>query len=257
MDLQTLVSCDRFSSMIRRNISIRELVFCSLGLAGTTVVVSCSGADNGGFGGGGEHVDIVEDSGRHVGTGDTDTNNSTGTDTSGQGTETTTTFPDTGLFGDTGVIEPQIEGTGYGRGDTAYNLIAPDHNYVEWQLHSQIGEVVVLLIGDGYDPNFTAMSGELEGLEAKYGIETAALLLSDIYEAPADLYDAGAWAASHSVPTVLYDPSPERTLQLEWAPIVRPQIFVVDADMTIFWTNGGYTALTQLEEKVEDLVYGN
>ena len=243
--------------MIRRNITIRKLVFCSLCLSSALVVASCSGANTGGFGGGGEHVDIVEDTGKHTGSNDTDTATTTETDTS---TQTIDTSVDTGVSedtGDTGVTEPAIEGTGYGRGDTAYNLIAPDQNDMEWQLHSQIGEVIVLLIGDGYETNFTTISGYLGGLESKYGIETAALLLSDLYESPADLYDADLWATSHAVPTVLYDPSPERALQLEWAPIVRPQLFIIDSEMTIFWTNSGYTALTQLEEKVEDLVYGN
>ena len=181
MDLQTLGSCGRFFSMIRRNITIRKLVFCTLGLSGAAIVASCSGANTGGFGGGGEHVDIVEDTGKHTGSNDTDTDTAT-TTTTDTGTSVTDTSIDTGDTGDTGVTEPAIEGTGYDRGDTAHNLIAPDQNDIEWQLHSQIGEVIVLLIGDGYDSNFTTMSGYLGGLESKYGIETAALLLSDLYE---------------------------------------------------------------------------
>tara|TARA_B110000037_G_scaffold220751_1_gene289508 strand:+ start:916 stop:1647 length:732 start_codon:yes stop_codon:yes gene_type:complete len=243
--------------MIIGNISFGNLVLRAAGFAGVALVVSCSGADKGGFGGGGEHVDIIEDTGKNTGSVDTETST---TDTSVQTTDTAATTvdtSDTGDTADTGTTEPQIEGTGYDRGDIAYDLVAPDQNDDEWKLHSQIGEVIVLLIGDGYDPNFTTMSGYLGELESKYGIETAALLLSDLYEAPADLYDADAWATSHSAPTVLYDPSAERSLQLEWAPIVRPQLFVIDTEMTIFWINSGYTALTQLEEKIEDLVYGN
>jgi len=248
--------------MIRRNISKSELVLCSLALAGAGLTVSCSGAEGGGFGGGGEHVDIIEDTDDDTDQGGNDTSSSTQTTDTGTPTQTTDTSTstqtiDTGDSGDTGATEPQIEGTGYGRGDVAYNLTAPDQEDDEWQLYSQLGEVVVLIIGDGYDSNFTTMSGYMGGLESKYGIQTAALLLADIYESPADQYDADAWATTHSAPTVLYDPSAERALQLEWAPIVRPQLFVIDSEMNIFWTNSGYTAITQLEEKVEDLVYGN
>ena len=215
---------------------------------------ACGGASNTGFGGGGNHVDPVQDTGPWETSETTDTTDTT--DTTGDTTDTSTT-------GETGTTDsatdtatgPVIEGTGYDRGDVAYDLVAPDQNEVEWSLHSHYGGVVLLVIGDGYDPLFTDISKYLGEMETKYGIETAALLLSDPHEAAADVEDAVLWADTYHVPTVLFDPSAGRDLQMEWAPIVRPLLLLIDDEMVIAWKNTGSTSQTQIEEKIEDLVY--
>jgi hypothetical protein len=219
-----------------------------LPLASLGLIWACVQKGDDGFGGRGTPLDPVTD------TGPWNAPDDTGTDTADPDTGTDTADPDTGTdSGDTG--EPVIVGTGYSKGDTAFNLEAMDQDEDPWKLHDQLGQVVVVVLGEAWDSRFNTISAYLKDLEDKYGIVTAPLLLADNTEVAADEEDATEWANFHGLDTVLWDPSVERAIQLDWAPLVRPRLFLINEEMEIRWVSEGITNEVQLSEKIEDILY--
>jgi len=219
-------------------------------LGATTIGLlwACAQNEDDGFGGSGTPRDPVTDTGPWVApdTGETDTATS---DTATPDTQNSDTAVDTG---DTA---PVIVGTGYAKGDTAYNLEAPDQYQNEWSLHAQLGKIVVVVFGEAWDSRFNSICAYLPELEAKYGIVGVPVLLTDISETAADDKDAAELAIIHSLNTVLWDPSIERALQTDWAPLVRPRLFLINEEMEIRWVSEGITNQVQLAEKIEDILF--
>ena len=81
------------------------------------------------------------------------------------------------------------------------------------------------------------------------------VVLTNNDEMPADEEDALAWSTTYGLDTVLWDPSTERAIQTEWAPIVRPRLFLINEEMEIRWVNEGITNEVQLSEKIEDILF--
>lgn len=225
-----------------------------LGTATITLLWACAQKSDDGFGSGGTPRDPVTDTGPWVAP-DTDT----ATDTGNQDTANPdTNEPDTDTAadtGDTGDTAPVIVGTGYAKGDTAYDLLAPDQDEDDWSLHAQFGKVVVVVFGEAWDSRFNTICAYLPDLEAKYGIVAVPVLLTDMSETPADDEDATELATLHSLDTVLWDPSVERALQTDWAPLVRPRLFLINEEMEIRWVSEGITNSVQLSEKIEDILF--
>jgi len=230
--------------------SLHKSLLCTI--CSASIIWACARNDDDGFGGGGAPIDPVTDTGPWYGTDDTGSDTAS-PDTSGPDTaDTDTADTDTG---DTGDTAPVIIGTGYSKGDTAFNLEAKDQDEDDWSLHAQYGNIVVLVLGEAWDSRFVSISAYLKSLEKKYGIVAAPVLLTDSTETPADEEDAEAWADLYDLDPVLWDPSVERAIQLEWAPLVRPRLFLIDEEMKIQWVNEGATNEVQLKEKIEDLVF--
>ena len=219
---------------------------CTLVL--TLLFLGCDKDD--GFGADGNRVEPPNDTGPF----NTNTGDDTGSDTTDTdpGTVDTADSADTADSGDTGL---GIEGTGYKRGDVAYNLIAPDQDDDDWALYGQYGRVIILTFGDATDPNFQEISGWLGSLGSQYGIATAAFLLTDSNMTQADVDAAESWSDTHSLPTVLYRPTDGSVSTASWAS-TPPMTYVIDQEMVIDWTNQGNTEQGQIEDKVKDLVLG-
>lgn len=217
-----------------------------------TLLWACAQKNDDGFGGSGTPLDPVTDTGPWYSsdTGDTDTANP---DTATPDTNDTDTGIDTGT--DTGDTAPVIIGTGYSKGDTAFDLQALDQTERDWSLHEQFGNVVVVVFGEAWDSRFNTICAYLQDLETKYGIVVAPVLLTDISETPADDEDATEFATTHNLDTVLWDPSVERALQTDWAPLIRPRLFLIDEEMEIKWVSEGITNEVQLSEKIEDIIF--
>lgn len=230
-----------------RSILSPSLVFSTSVL---TLFWACAQKNDDGFGGGGTPFDPVTDTGPWVtqDTADSDTGNP---DTASPDTNDTDTAADTG---DTADTAPEIIGTGYSKGDTAFNLKAIDQSEKDWALHDQFGKVVVVVFGEAWDSRFNSICTYLQDLEDQYGIVVAPVLLSDSFENPADDEDATDFATTHGLDTVLWDPSIERALQIDWAPLIRPRLFLIDEEMEIKWVSEGITNEVQLAEKIEDII---
>ena len=222
--------------------------------SGLTLLWACTQKGNGGFGGGGSSFDPVTDTGLWYSSEDTGETGDTGAspDTS-SGSDTGETDSDTAS--DTGETGPVIEGTGYAKGDIAYNLSAKDQDEDDWSLHDQYGTVTVVVFGEAWDSRFQSISSYLAELEKTYDVKTFPVLLTNNDEMPADEEDAEAWSTTYELDTVLWDPSTERAVQTDWAPIVRPRLFLINDEMEIRWVNEGITNEVQLSEKIEDMLF--
>ena len=221
--------------------------------SGLTLIWACAQKGDGGFGGGGSSFDPVTDTGPWYSeddtgsdTGETDSEDDTGSDTGETDADTSS---------DTGETGPVIEGTGYAKGDIAYNLVAKDQDEDDWSLHDQYGTVTVVVFGEAWDSRFQSICSYLAELEETYGVSTAPVVLTNNDEMPADEEDALAWSLTYGLDTVLWDPSTERAIQTDWAPLVRPRLFLINEEMEIRWVNEGITNEVQLSEKIEDILF--
>ena len=137
-------------------------------------LAACSGeTDSTEFGGGGGRVDQQPAGGDEgdgtSGDGGSGSGSGSGSDAgSGSGGASSGAGSDGGGSGasDSGDTGFSIQGTGYGEGDTAYDLIATDGAGNKWSLHAQYGAKIVLVVGNAYNRQVTDMldyMGELDG----------------------------------------------------------------------------------------------
>ncbi len=179
------------------------------------------------------------------------------------GEPTDTSEPDSGESGDdtgsvvidtgeedTGVV---IEGTGYSRSDTAYDLLASDQSGSPFSLHALYGSPVVLLVGDLYDARTTDTLTSMGALVSSHGDKHfVALIGQDEGTSHCDQECAASVAATYGIPTVLYD-SPGLGVYTTWAQSNAPRLYIIDAEMKITWVNFGSTTESQLDDKLDDL----
>jgi hypothetical protein len=181
-------------------------------------------------------------------TGDAD---DTGSDDTADPSDDTgeTIIEDTGE--DTGVV---IEGTGYARGDTAYDLLATDHIGSPFSLHALVGSPVVLLIGDLFDARATDTLTAMGSLTGEHpDTHFVALIGQDASTVYCDQVCAAGVAADYGIPTVLSDPSPALGVYTTWAQGNAPRLYIIDSEMEITWVNFGSTPAAQLDDKLDDL----
>lgn len=156
---------------------------------------------------------------------------------------------DTG--GDTGFV---IEGTGYGRGDTAYDLLTTDHTGSPFSLHELYGAPVVLLVGDLYDARATDTLTAMASLTGEHGDKYfVALIGQDASTTHCDAECAAGVASDYGIPTVLYDVSPALPVYTTWAQGNAPRLYIIDETMQITWVNFGSTSAAQIDNKLDDL----
>jgi hypothetical protein len=181
-------------------------------------------------------------------TGDADT----GSGDTGGGTSDDTGGPiivDTG--GDTGVV---IEGTGYTRGDTAYDLLTTNHMGAPFSLHALLGSTVVLLVGDLYDARATDTLTAMASLTGEHSTtHFVALIGHDASTLHCEADCAAGVAADYGIPTVLYDLSPTLPNYTTWAQGNAPRLYIINSEMEITWVNFGSTPAAQLDDKLDDL----
>lgn len=210
------------------------------------LAVACgAAADPVGFGGGGQRAD-GSSSGDDGGGGSGD----------GGGDGSDTGVPDSGAGGDGGSGDdtggpPEIVGTGYSRGDTAYDIEAENQSGSPWSLHDRLGLRVVLLFGDADDADTVAMLGYLGSVDRGVSeLEVAFIAGQDEDGAAADEADAARWATTYGITTVLTDTG---ALRSAWAGGSAPYLVLIDREMAIAWTNAGFTPESQLRGEIGDL----
>jgi hypothetical protein len=181
----------------------------------------------------------------------------TGEDGDPDGGDTGSSADDTGeeIIVDTGdEPEPAIEGTGYGRGDTAYDLLSSDHTGAPFSLHALAGSPVVLLIGDLYDARATDTLTAMASLVGEHSdTYFVALIGQDASTSHCDADCAAGVAADYGIPIVLYDASPALPVYTTWAQGNAPRLYIMNSEMEISWVNFGSTPASQLDDKLDDL----
>ena len=220
-------------------------------LALLLILTGCKNGDDG-FGGTGDRVDPPADTGPLETGGDTDTGD---TSTPNDTADTGGTGLDTGDSADSADTGLDITGTGYGNGNVAYNLRAPDQSDDIWALYQQFGSVVLLTFGDATDPHFQEISSWQQALADEWGIVTAAMLMTNEVQTQASVQDAAEWASANGLDTVLYRPLDGSVSTASWSPY-PPVTYVIDQEMVIEWTNQGNSEEGQVEDQIKDLVLG-
>ncbi|MFT5683073.1 MAG: hypothetical protein ACI8RZ_004000 [Myxococcota bacterium] len=178
---------------------------------------------------------------------DTDTGD-TGTGDTGADTGTDT-GKDSGE--DSGSGTPPKDGTGYGVGDTAYNLQGASHTGIPWSLYDRFGSPVVLLVG--HMDLGTVMTDPMGLLStAGDGATTVALVGRSEISAPATIDDASRYASKYGLSAVLYDPS-YADVDL-WSESAAPKAYVIDSELVIQWVGfGGSITASAISGALEDL----
>jgi hypothetical protein len=182
---------------------------------------------------------------------DTGETGDSGSRDTGGGSSYDTGEPIVDTGGDTGVV---IEGTGYARGDTAYNLLTTDHLGSPFSLHALLGSPVVLLVGDLYDARTTDTLTSMASLTGEHSsTHFVALIGQNASTLHCDADCAAGVAADYGIPTVLYDTSPTLPSYTTWAQGNAPRLYVITSEMEITWVNFGSTSAAQLDGKLDDL----
>lgn len=162
--------------------------------------------------------------------GGTDSGVDSGTD--GGGTDTGTTFT----------------GTGYDITDVAYDLTGTAQDGSDWSLYAHAGTPVVLIVGHMDDPGFVSMMG---WLGSTAGATVAAVVGRDENSIQSTVTEAVDWAGTYGIPTVIADTTGE--LINTWAERNPPKTYVIDANMTIVWTQFGTVSQIQVNDQISAL----
>jgi len=196
----------------------------------------------GGSGGGSGTATSGGTSGATGGTTPTDT----GTTSGGSGSTTTSGGTSGSTSSTTG---PQIEGSGYRDGDTAYDVTLTTQAGIPWSLYDLYGSKVVLVVGHMYSGG--DMERMMEYLGGVSGVHTAAMVGYNSDETVATQTDVATYASLYGVGTVMFDPT--LTTFNEWSQNQPPRLYLIDEEMVIYWTNQGFTADGELESKIDTM----
>lgn len=158
---------------------------------------------------------------------------------------------ESGDTGETGVGTLPEDGTGYGVGDTAYNLQGTDHSGRPWALYDQLGSPVVLLVG--HMDLGTTMTDPMGSVGAAGGgAVSAALIGRSEISAAATVDDAARYASKYGISSVLYDPT-YATVDL-WSAASTAKAYVIDRALVIQWVGyGGSITPDALSDALEGL----
>ena len=152
---------------------------------------------------------------------------------------------------DTAVV---IEGTGYGRGDVAYNLTVSDQTGLPFSLHDRYGSKIALVVGnldvsttsdtlnnlhdiasDHPDVTFIAFIGRDEtGTQCN---QACAANVQSLYGFSPVLWEAAASMAEFNA----------------WAQAQNTYTYLIDSTMVIDWTKSGTANGSQVDDKLDDL----
>lgn len=208
--------------------------------------LACGGAeDTSSFGGGGGHGDSTPSGGGEGSTGDGE--DGAGSGAGGGGDAGGGSGSDGSADGDGGSDsgEPEIVGTGYGEGDTAYDLEGTDGTGSPWSLHEQLGRPVVLVVGNAYNAQVTDMLDYMGSLDS--GAQVVFFARYDENTEPADAADAARWQSTYGVTAIIQPDAADFTT---WGTASPPRLYVIDAGMVIQWVNSGFTSQSELESKL-------
>ncbi|MEC7949333.1 MAG: hypothetical protein VX265_17325 [Myxococcota bacterium] len=217
-----------------------------LPLAVALGALACSGSEkDDAFGGGGGRSDYVIPGGTGGDAGDSAGGGNSGGGGGDAGSGDAGGGSAGGTDGGSDSGEPALVGTGYGEGDTAYDLVGTDGNGGPWSLHDQLGTPVVLIVGNAYNAQVTDMLDYMSSLDAN--ARPVFFAKYDENTENADEADASRWQSSYGITAIVQPGAADFTT---WGTASPPRLYVIDAAMTIQWVNSGFTSQSQLETKL-------
>lgn len=214
---------------------------------GFLLVLTACGKKDDTFGSGGKQDDFIPDT-----SDDTTTDTDGGVDSGG--IDSGSTAGDTGSTGgedsgstgtDTG--GPTIVGTGYDAGDVAYDLVGIAQTGAPFSLHALYGSDVLLIVGNMDNPNMQDMAAWMGSVSAI----SVAVIGRDESGVAADVADAAGWASTYGIDYVIADGG--GSLVSTWAESSPPKTYVIDDDMSIYWTHFGTSSQVQVEDKLDSI----
>ena len=187
-----------------------------------------------------------------------DTGTSTPTDTATPTDDTATSTVDA----DTDAGPPDggedtafvIEGTGYGRGDVAYNLTVSDQSGLPFSLHDRYGSKIALVVGN-LDVSTTADT--LSNLQEIASDHPDVTFLAFIGRDATGIQCNQACAANvqslYDFSPVLWEASASMAEFNGWAQAQNTYTYLIDTSMVIRWDKGGTANGSQVDGELDDL----
>ena len=107
------------------------------------------------------------------------------------------------------------------------------------------------MIGHAYDQQFQTISGYVQDAADKRNVIPVVVVLDNANQQPSTQSDAGDWASTYALNTVLYDSTGD--IRGDWAFTSNTVTYVIDSDMKIDWIGYGYVDEDQLDNKMKNL----
>lgn len=160
--------------------------------------------------------------------------------------------PDDGGSGDdTGLV---IEGTGYGRGDVAYNLTAIDQAGLPFALHSRYGGKVALVVGNLDVSTTTDTLANIASIAGEHSdVNFVALIGRNALGVRCDQACAASVQSTYGFSPVLWEAAASMAEFNAWAQAQNTMTYLIDTTMVIDWTKSGTANGSQVDDKLDDL----
>jgi len=183
---------------------------------------------------------------------------SSGDDTGPSGSGTDTASGDSDVDGgppdgddDTGVV---IEGTGYNRGDVAFNLTATDQAGLPFSLHSRYGSKVALVVGNLDVGTTRDTLSNLSAIASGHSdVSFIALIGRNELGVQCDQTCAATVQTTYGFSPVLWEAAASMAEFNAWAQAQNTRTYLIDSAMVIDWTKNGTANGSQVDGKLDDL----
>jgi hypothetical protein len=152
---------------------------------------------------------------------------------------------------DTDVV---IEGTGYDRGDVAYNLTVSDQSGLPFSLHDRYGSKIALVVGN-LDVSTTADTlSNLQDIASDHSDVTfIAFIGRDATGTQCNQACAANVQSLYGFSPVLWEAASSLTEFSAWAQSQNTYTYLIDSSMVIDWTKSGTANGSQVDGKLDDL----
>jgi hypothetical protein len=186
------------------------------------------------------------------GTGSDTGSSSSSDDTASSGTDADGGPPDDGGDGDdTAAV---IEGTGYSRGDVAYNLSANDQNGLPFALHDRYGSKVALVVGNLDVGTTRDTLNNLADIASDHSdVSFVALIGRDELGIQCNQACAATVQSTYGFSPVLWEASAAMPQFNNWAQAQNTRTYLINTEMVIDWTKDGTANGSQVDGKLDDL----
>ena len=152
---------------------------------------------------------------------------------------------------DTAVV---IEGTGYDRGDVAYNLTASDQSGLPFSLHDRLGSKIALVVGNLDVSTTTDTLSNLQDIASDHSDVTfIAFIGRDATGTQCNQACAANVQSLYGFSPVLWEASASMPEFNAWAQAQNTYTYLIDTTMVIDWTKSGTANGSQVDDKLDDL----
>ena len=151
----------------------------------------------------------------------------------------------------TGIV---VEGTGYDRGDVAYNLTATDQAGLPFALHSRYGSKVALVVGNLDVSTTTDTLANLASIASDHSdVSFIALIGRNALGVKCDQACAASVQSTYGFSPVLWEAAASMAEFNAWAQAQNTRTYLIDTTMVIDWTKSGTANGSQVDDKLDDL----